>query len=172
MQVFLDCDGVLADFDGFAAEVLGMPPREYDRIKHNNSDLWDRLYAVEDYFFKLPKMYDADDLVEGVEALGFTPIILTGIPSKNGSDWAIDQKTRWAQVHFPHLDIICCKSKEKSLNMIDGVHNVLIDDWAKYKKIWEGKGGTFILHTSAEQSLKELEEVFLRIYMDQPKNSS
>jgi hypothetical protein len=159
MQVFLDCDGVLADFDGFAAEILGMPPRDYEREKHNNSDLWERLYAVEDYFFKLPKMHDADELVAGVEAFGFAPIILTGIPSKGGSDWAIDQKTRWAQVHFPNLDIICCKSKEKAFNMIEGKHNVLIDDWTQYKHVWEEHGGSFIVHTSAKKSLAELQQL-------------
>jgi hypothetical protein len=159
MQVFLDCDGVLADFDGFATEILGLPPREYERKKHNNIELWEKLYAVEDYFFKLPKMPDADELVQGVEAMGFTPTILTGIPSRDGSEWAIDQKTRWAQVHFPHLNIICCKSRDKALHMIDGYHNVLIDDWIEHKHIWEAKEGTFIVHTSAAQSLAELEEL-------------
>jgi hypothetical protein len=159
MKVFLDCDGVLADFDGFATEILGLPPREYERKKHNNIELWEKLYAVEDYFFKLPKLPDADELVEGVRSLGFEPTILTGIPSRDGSEWAIDQKTRWAKVHFPHLNIICCKSKEKSLNMIDGMHNVLIDDWTAYKKLWEQRGGTFIVHKSAKTSLAELREV-------------
>jgi hypothetical protein len=156
MHVFLDCDGVLADFDRYAESILGLPPREYERQKHNNKQLWDILYAHDDYFYKLPKMPDADELVEGVKALGFDPVILTGIPSKEGSDWAIGQKTRWAEKHFPDLDIICCKSKEKALHMIQGHHNVLIDDWAKYKHIWEETGGTFILHTSANDSLAKL----------------
>lgn len=159
MQVFLDCDGVLADFDTYAAGLLGMPPREYERRKHNDKQLWDILYAHDDYFYRLPKMPDADALVAGVESLGFEPIILTGVPSKEGSDWAIGQKTRWAEKHFPHLSIICCKSKDKFMHMVPGKRNVLIDDWDKHKKTWEDAGGYFVLHTSAAKSLAELKEV-------------
>lgn len=31
MQLYLDCDGVLADFDRAATELLGMPPRVYEK---------------------------------------------------------------------------------------------------------------------------------------------
>ncbi len=159
MQIFLDCDGVLADFDTYAAGLLGMPPREYERQKHNDAALWEILYSHDDYFYKLPLMPDARELVTGVQERGFDPVILTGVPSKEGSDWAIGQKTRWAADHFPDLDIICCKSKEKALHMVEGKHNVLIDDWKKWRHVWEEAGGTFILHTSAEDSLFKLDYV-------------
>ena len=165
MQVFLDCDGVLADFDSYAAGLLGMHPRQYEREQHNDKKLWDILYAHDDYFYKLPKMPDADELVAGVEEMGFEPIILTGIPSKEGSDWAIGQKTRWAEKHFPHLSIICCKSRNKFEHMVPSMHNVLIDDWDKYKSVWEEAGGTFILHKSARDSLEKLWDLYDAMYI-------
>lgn len=161
MQVFLDSDGVLADFDTLAGEILGMPSREFEKAKHNDDSggMWSRLYAHHDFFYKLPKMPDADELVQGVINLGFDPIVLTGIPSKDGSDWAIGQKVRWYADHYPDLPVITCKSKDKLMHMIEGKHNVLIDDWTQHKKAWENAGGTFIVHTSAADSLAQLKEV-------------
>lgn len=166
MQVFLDSDGVLADFDTYAGQLLGMPSREFERQKHTGgaAEMWRILYEHEDYFFKLPKMPDADELVQGVRDMGFEPIVLTGIPSKDGSDWAIGQKVRWYAKHYPDLPVICCKSKDKLLHMIEGKHNVLIDDWTQHKRAWEDAGGTFIVHTSAYQSLEEL--AVLKLYHD------
>ncbi|RZK44836.1 MAG: hypothetical protein EOO61_02380 [Hymenobacter sp.] len=158
MQIFLDCDGVLADFDKFASEILGMTLDEYEKAKHEPAG-WDLLYAVEDYFYKLPKMPDADELVDGVRALGFEPIVLTGVPSKDGSEWAVPQKQRWVDKHFPGTSVICCKSKDKFRHMVPAMHNVLIDDWKRYKHVWEETGGTFILHKNAKLSLEQLEDL-------------
>lgn len=165
MQVFLDSDGVLADFDKLAGEILGMPSRDFERVKHdgNSGPMWAELYAYEDFFYHLPKMPDADALVEGVRSLGFEPIVLTGIPSKEGSDWAIGQKLRWYEKHFPDLQVICCKSKDKFLHMVKDKHNVLIDDWEQHKHLWENAGGTFIVHTSALNSLTQLQKLILDI---------
>jgi len=158
MQIFLDSDGVLADFDAFASSVLGMTLNQYEAAKHQPEG-WDILYAVEDFFFKLPKMRDADELVQGVRDRGFEPIILTGVPSKDGSDWAIPQKERWYEKHYPGTRVICCKSKDKVLHQVAGKHNVLIDDWKRHMKTWQNAGGTFILHKNAKQSLAELDQV-------------
>ena len=161
MQIFLDCDGVLADFDGFAETILGTNLTEYEK---HSADGWDRLYAVEDYFYKLPKLPDADQLVDGVRARGFEPIVLTGVPSKDGSDWAIPQKQRWVAEHFPGTSVICCKSKDKFQHMVPSMHNVLIDDWTRYMSVWEDNGGTFILHTNAALSLAKLDEFLEDLY--------
>lgn len=165
MQVFLDSDGVLADFDTYAASLLGMKPREWEASKGKKS-FWGKIYADPDFFFNLPKMHDADELVEGVRGLGFEPIVLTGIPSQDGSDWAIDQKTRWYAKHYPDLRVITCKSKNKFQHMVEGKHNVLIDDWEQHKHVWEDAGGTFIVHTSTSNSLRQLQLLVDERYWD------
>ena len=165
MQVFLDSDGVLADFDKLAGEILGMPAREFEERKHNGDSgpMWAELYAHEDFFYKLPKMHDADELVAGVRAIGLEPVVLTGVPSKEGSDWAIGQKIRWYADHFPDLQVICCKSKDKFLHMVEDKHNVLIDDWLQHAQVWRDAGGTFIHHTTATQSLADLDRLIFEL---------
>jgi hypothetical protein len=152
MQLFLDCDGVLADFDTFFEERFGMNAREYERV-HGGAKFWFEIESFPGGFFRqLPKMKDADELVDAVRHLH--PIILTGAPK--GSTWPQPQKEAWRDEHFPDLPMICCQSKVKYTHMASGKHNVIIDDWHKWKSIWENNGGTFILHTSAKDSIAQL----------------
>src|SRR3546814_11673193 len=46
MQLFLDCDGVLADFDRSAEHILGMPPRAFQK-RHGLPAFWKRLRSEE-----------------------------------------------------------------------------------------------------------------------------
>lgn len=152
MQLFLDCDGVLADFDKFFEDNFGLNPREYEK-KHGGAKFWFEIEAFPGGFFnQLPKMPDADELVDAVRHLN--PIILTGCPK--GATWPQPQKEAWRDKHFPGIPMICCQSKMKYTHMASGRHNVIIDDWFKWKSRWEENGGTFILHTSTKESLAEL----------------
>jgi hypothetical protein len=153
-QLFLDCDGVLADFDKRAREILGMCPREYEKgsKSESGSDFWTRIYSTEDFFYSLDPMPDAHELVEATRHLN--PIILTGLPR---GDWAKEQKLRWRDVHFPDLEMICCRSVDKIKHANPG--DVIVDDWHKYQHIWIDGGGIFILHTSAETSIQELKTI-------------
>lgn len=94
-QLYLDCDGVLADFDKGATAVLGLHPRAFEK-RHGLGRFWQKLAQAPDFYFGLPLMPDAMELFEAVRHLN--PIILTGLPRGN---WAADQKVRWAAEYFP-----------------------------------------------------------------------
>ena len=94
-QLYLDCDGVLADFDKGATAVLGLPPKAFEK-RHGLGRFWAKLARAPDFYFGLPLLPDAMRLFEAVRHLD--PIILTGLPMGN---WAADQKVRWAAHHFP-----------------------------------------------------------------------
>ena len=86
--VYLDCDGVLADFDKGAAEVLGMPPRAYER-RFGLSRFWQALAQAPEFFARLELLPDAMELYAAVRDL--EPVILTGLPR---GGWAEPQKRR------------------------------------------------------------------------------
>jgi hypothetical protein len=148
----LDCDGVLADFDGYFESVFAMPPRLLEN-KHGTKRFWANLQSHDDFYNKLPLMPDAMELFEAVKHLN--PAILTGLPV---GDWAEPQKRTWGARNFPETKMICCLSKDKRDHMKPG--DVLVDDWPKYQHLWEEAGGIFILHKSAKQSIEALKEYF------------
>ncbi len=152
-QLFLDCDGVMADFDTYSeAEVFGFPPRQAEE-RIGTEAFWKALESHEDFYNKLPLMPDAMELFLAVEHLN--PIILTGLPL---GEWAESQKRKWGNRHFPTTTMICCLSKDKRDHMKSG--DVLVDDFLKYRDLWEGAGGIFIHHTSAKASIEALKEYF------------
>ena len=151
-QLYLDCDGVLADFDKGATAILGMPPKAFEK-RFGLGKFWQKLARAPDFYFSLPLLDGADELFEAVRHLN--PIILTGLPMGN---WAADQKVRWAAQHFPGTRIITTMAKDKRNHAKSG--DVLVDDQMRHAHLWEEMGGVFIHHTSVEQSLVELRKYF------------
>jgi len=148
VQLYLDCDGVLADFERAATELLHMPPRQFER-RYGLLEFWKRLARHPDFYGSLPLMPDATILFEAVRHLA--PIILTGLPR---GDWAAPQKVRWAAEHFPGTRIITCLAADKRRHARDG--DILVDDTLKYRDLWTGAGGTFVHHIDAQTSIEAL----------------
>ena len=151
-QLYLDCDGVLADFDSGATAILGLRPNTYE-ARHGIGRFWQRLAAAPDFYFGLPLMDDAMTLFEAVRHLH--PIILTGLPRGN---WAADQKVRWAALYFPGTRIITTLARDKRDHCREG--DVLVDDQHKHRHLWEGAGGIFIRHRNAAETLVQLAAYF------------
>jgi hypothetical protein len=147
-QVFLDCDGVLADFDRGAERVLGLPPRAFER-RHGLGRFWAALAAAPGFFEGLEPMPDAFDLFRAVEHL--RPVILTGLPR---GAWAEPQKRRWAARHFPGVEVITTSAALKREHCRPG--DALVDDRDKYRPLWEEAGGIFIHHRDAAGSIAAL----------------
>lgn len=142
---------MLADFDTAAEQMFGMPSRQAQE-QLGAKKFWRTLKKHEDFYGSLPLLPDARKLFAAVEHLH--PIILTGCPL---GGWAEEQKHRWAATHFPGTKTITCMAREKRMHMKPG--DVLVDDYLKYRELWEDAGGTFIHHTSAERTIEMLREI-------------
>jgi len=151
-QLYLDCDGVLADFDKGAAAVLGMHPKAFEKSR-GIGRFWAKLATAPDFYFSLPLLPDATRLYEAVRHLD--PVILTGLPRGN---WAADQKVRWAAQHFPGVRIITTLARDKRDHAKKG--DVLVDDQARHRERWKEVGGVFIHHRSVDETLRALSRYF------------
>ena len=120
-RLFVDMDGVLADFDRHHEDMLGF--RSCKIIE--NVD-WKLVRGVKDFYLGIPPMPDMQELWDRIAR--HDPIVLTGIPSSIAE--AADNKRAWARKHIgDHVEVRCCFAKEKCLHAAPG--DALINDWQK-----------------------------------------
>jgi 5'(3')-deoxyribonucleotidase len=151
-RLFLDADGVLADFDAGAQRLLGMTAKAFI-ARHGRGEFWKRLAKAPNFYGTLPEMSDARLLFDAVQHL--EPTILTGLPLGR---WAAPQKVEWAAEHFAGVPIITCMAADKHKHMHPG--DVLVDDREKHRAAYEEAGVVFVHHRNAEDSLRQLAKIF------------
>lgn len=155
-QIFVDMDGVLADFDTHHENHFGYRPGDKRGELGHDVD-WEAVRKVGNFYRDIPPMKDAHVLWGYVSRLTPKPIILTGIPHSTTIPEAAGNKREWVRRITwigPSVEVHCCLSKEKYLHCKPG--DILIDDWEKYRHLWVGAGGRWITHSSAEDTIREL----------------
>lgn len=146
-MIYVDSDGVLADFDEHYYRLFGERPTRWPKPDTTN---WSWVNTVPEFFLTIPRTRDFKQLVEGLKPRKWA--VLTGCPkSVNVAD---NQKRDWYKRELPNKKVICCPAKEKYLHGKPG--DILIDDYLKYRDLWVAMGGVFIHHTSAACTLKQL----------------
>lgn len=154
LKVFVDLDGVLADFDGGVRALTGKLPEDLQPKR-----MWGILARTPNFYANLAWLPGSRALWERLRPHG--PTVLTGLPMGN---WARPQKFAWcARELGPDVPVVACKSREKAsrgrdLTPPDFVP-VLVDDRESLKEAWTAMGGIFILHTSPEASISVFEEL-------------
>ena len=143
--LFLDLDGVLADFDRGVETVTGRRPEELPL-----KTMWAALARAPRFFETLEMMHDAEALWRFCAP--HRPTILTGLPM---GAWAPEQKKRWvARMLGAHVPVVACMARDKP--RWSGPGHVLVDDRDKHRHLWEANGGIFVHHKSAAASIAEL----------------
>ena len=132
-RIYLDCDGVLADFESGATAALGMAPHRFQQ-RFGLKAFWARLASTPGFFDTLDLLPDAMELYDAVRHRG--PVILTGLPR---GAWAEPQKRRWAARHFPGVEVITTSAALKREHCHPG--DALVDDTVKFRHLWEKEGG-------------------------------
>lgn len=174
INVFLDMDGVLVDFDRgvlnqFKIDTKALNQRTQDLTdtqKKQKSLMWVLIRKSPKFWIDLEKHPGAIELWEKTKK--YHPIILTAAPStfKEGSELFLgvaEHKSKWIENHFEMTDkdrFICTVSKKKPLFMKEGAINILVDDRIKNIQEWEAAGGIGIHHTNIDDTLSKLDKLF------------
>jgi len=129
-----------------------MTPAAFEE-RHGRGEFWKRLARARNFYGDLEQLPDAQRLFQAVKHL--KPTILTGLPL---GKWAAPQKERWAAEHFPNVPIITTMARQKHLHMEPG--DVLVDDRENHRHLWENAEGVFVHHKNAEDTLRQLAEIY------------
>lgn len=148
-RLYLDCDGVLADFDGAFTALYETPPYlMLDGVRQ--AEAWHDLQKEHPTFYgTLPLMPGAHALVNAVRP--FRPVILSAAPEEG---WAEQHKLAWARKHFPDIPMVITPAKNKSAYCLAG--DILVDDYPKYRDLWEARGGHFVVHRTVTESIDQV----------------
>jgi 5'(3')-deoxyribonucleotidase len=157
--LYIDMDGVVADFDEYAARTLGVPPSEgvYP------DDIWQQLAVNTRLYRDLKKTEYADRLIEECFDLALTKdyeiLFLTAVPKGNDVKWAFYDKVMWAQKYYPNIPV------HFGPYSVDKWHHcqlgdILIDDRASNIEEWRAAGGIAIHHVDIDATLYKLSRLF------------
>lgn len=141
--IYLDMDGVVADFNQYVGQLLN---REIGWEGRDLSDEeWKVVSSHDNLYFKLPLIKESKKLVEAAAGTGLLVMFLTAIPRRTTMPTAESDKRKWLDVHFPFYPVAFgpySKDKQKWAQPLD----ILVDDKKSNVEEWKEAGGIAIHH--------------------------
>ena len=156
-EIYVDMDGVLADFFGAWKKLIGTDWRE---IKDLDSAL-QKIRDKDDFWLKIPVTKNAMNLLSLIKGLkGKYNILSAPLPNDPNSE---PHKREWIKKNlsaFPPSKVIITSNKAVHATQPDGTPNILIDDFGQNIAKWEAAGGVGFKHKDHkfERTVKNLKQ--------------
>lgn len=164
-KIYLDMDGVLADFFTEYAKLAGIKSGNYRDIPPAKADPTLNKMVGTDFFVRLPKFSTADSLIQ--LALSYTKNYnICSSPlrgdHKNSEHW----KREWIKKNLSPqpAEIVITGQKERHAVNPDGSPNILIDDRGTNIVAWRSRGGIGIKYQADEDSLDKVARGLAHVY--------
>ncbi len=158
-KIYIDMDGVLADFDRGIRELCGMEPIKQTELTPESSDaIWEAVKAVEHYYDKLELVPGAKEMFDALyKKYGDRCEILSAIPKPHrGIVSAGEDKEKWIRRLLSDKVKVNIVYRAEKIKYCTGPDCVLIDDYEKNVTEWENHGGTGILFENADDVVKKI----------------
>ena len=160
--VYLDMDGVLADFFGGVEKMYGVEHWKQltnDKTKDLKKEVIDKITGS-DFFATLPKFPTADALIDMVKKFTGGKFSINTSPLRGDHENSAKYKKIWIQNHIEQPDDIVVTGRKESyaVDKGTGTPNILIDDRPVNIQRWQGRGGYGILYQANRDSLDKVKK--------------
>ncbi|MBE3087011.1 MAG: hypothetical protein IMZ64_12440 [Bacteroidetes bacterium] len=159
MKLFVDCDGVLTNFDK-AVQALGPEVAKGlsdDAPETDKQVMYDAIEkAGESFWSKMEWTPNGKELWEVVK--NFNPVLLSS-PGRFSA--APSGKILWVKNNLPGTTLFLSENKSDYVDPYE--LSVLIDDMKKNIGAWEEAGGEGILHTSTADTERKFLELLWNV---------
>ena len=172
--VYLDMDGVLADFFGGVELLYGVEHWKQltnDKTKDLKQEVINRIQGT-DFFAVLPKFPTADALIDMVKEFTGGKFSINTSPLKGDHENSAKYKKLWISNNIQQPDDIVVTGRKESYatDKASGTPNILIDDRPVNIQRWQGAGGFGILYQANRDSLDKVKQA-LDQYGKKPNQS-
>ena len=172
--VYLDMDGVLADFFGGVEKMYGVEHWKQltnDKTKDLKKEVIDRITGT-NFFATLPKFDSADSLIDMVKKFTGGNFSINTSPLRGDHENSGKHKKTWISNNIAQPDEIIVTGRKESYakDKASGTPNILIDDRPINIEKWQSAGGYGILYQANRDSLEKVKkglEGYAKIQRDQ-----
>ena len=160
--VYLDMDGVLADFFGGVEFLYGVEHWKQltnDKTKDLKKQVIDRITST-DFFAVLPKFPTADALIDMVKKFTGGNFSINTSPLRGDHENSAKYKKVWIQNNIEQPDEIIVTGRKESYakDKGTGTPNILIDDRPVNIQRWQDAGGYGILYQANRDPLSKVQK--------------
>jgi len=146
-EIYVDMDGVLADFFTEWGKLMGVQNWWNIKDEHNIDDALQKIRDTDNFWLDLPLTSNATNLLNLIKDVKGSYIILSSpLPGDKNSE---PHKREWIKKNlsfFPPKEVLIRHDKESFATQQDGTPNILIDDYGVNIQKWEAKGGVGFKH--------------------------
>ncbi len=162
--VYLDMDGVLADFFGGVEKMYGVEHWKQltnDKTKDLKKEVIDRITGT-DFFATLPKFSSADSLIDMVKDFTGGKFSINTSPLRGDHENSGKYKKVWISNNIEQPDEIIVTGRKETYakDKGTGTPNILIDDRPVNIQKWQAAGGYGILYQANRDSLDKVKKGF------------
>ena len=141
-EIYVDMDGVLADFFGEWAKLMQVDHFTDIDKQHDINDALQKIRDTDDFWLRLPILPEAKNLLNLIKQVkGEYSICTSPLADDPNSE---KHKRIWVEKNlafFPPKEVFVTHNKPQFATAKDGTPNILIDDYGVNINAWEAAGG-------------------------------